>query len=127
MRRVRRRRGSSAPAHGIKLPHEARITSPGPRRGHLLKTEISPQSACVAKGGNAALGAHSGAGEDKKTIAQTDFEHAIGIVPRGAAQVSACGLPLSSKRNRRYRAGFREPKLRRYILPETIKLRKARH
>src|SRR5215472_9566779 len=95
MRRVRRRRGSSAPAHGIKLPHEARITSPGPRRGHLLKTEISPQSSCVAKGGNAALGAHSGAGEDKKTIAQTDFDHAMGLYRAASGRIGV-GLRITA-------------------------------
>ena len=64
VRRIGRGGEYVVPAQLVKPRHQFGIAGKGARRGHVLEPVAFPQSAGVAKGAYAALGAHSGAGEN---------------------------------------------------------------
>jgi hypothetical protein len=60
--------GGNAAAHGVEIPDEARVATPGVRRGDVLEAVVAPQAAGIAESGNAALGTGAGAGEDEDAV-----------------------------------------------------------
>lgn len=48
--------GGNTPAHGIEIPDQPRIASPGMRRSYLFDAIVSPKSTRPAKGWDSALG-----------------------------------------------------------------------
>src|ERR1700757_4649134 len=60
--------GGNAAAHGVEIPDEAMVVTPGIWRGDVLEAVVAPQAAGIAEGGNAALGADAGAGQDEEAV-----------------------------------------------------------
>ena len=67
-------RGCHFAPHRIEIPDEAWIAPPGVRRSDFFDSIIAPQSADVAKSGNAAFSADAGTGENKNAVGGRDDE-----------------------------------------------------
>ena len=80
MGRIRLGGERTLPAHRIEFPDEARIAPPCLGRRNFLETKSPPEAARVAKGGDAALGADAGAGENENSIVWPDVDH-VPIMP----------------------------------------------
>ncbi len=65
----------SRTTHGIEFPDQLRIASPGSWRCDLLKPPSFPKTVGIAKGGDAALGADAGTGENEETVGGLERDH----------------------------------------------------
>jgi len=60
--------GGNFAAHGIEIPYEMGSAPPGKRRGDFFNAIVAPESANIAKGGDAAFGADACTCKDKNAI-----------------------------------------------------------